>query len=159
MHFSCRKCTCLKFLVYLCTRKSGFSAVGSALRSGRRGRWFESSNPDSKRLEGDAFQPLFCLVRHRFATFYNQFSKRIHNALTLNELQKAFCSAKDGLSNGERRHQNAKAANNRRKQPQENWHAEFIVSCMGKCFKIRIFVKNGHQHNGSVTGPASCGLL
>ena len=27
-------------------RQSGFSAVGSALRSGRRGRWFESSNPD-----------------------------------------------------------------------------------------------------------------
>ena len=26
--------------------QSGFSAVGSALRSGRRGRWFESSNSD-----------------------------------------------------------------------------------------------------------------
>ncbi len=26
--------------------KTGFSAVGSALRSGRRGRLFESGNPD-----------------------------------------------------------------------------------------------------------------
>ena len=30
-------------------RPSGFSAVGSALRSGRRVRWFESSNPDQAR--------------------------------------------------------------------------------------------------------------
>ena len=29
-------------------QKSGFSAVGSARRSGRWGRWFESSNPDQK---------------------------------------------------------------------------------------------------------------
>ena len=34
---------------YLCTRKSGFSAVGSAHVWGARGRWFESSNPDQKR--------------------------------------------------------------------------------------------------------------
>ena len=30
------------------TNSSGFSAVGSALRSGRRGRAFESPNPDTK---------------------------------------------------------------------------------------------------------------
>ena len=34
------------FSSYLCTRKSGCSAVGSALRSGRRGRAFESPHPD-----------------------------------------------------------------------------------------------------------------
>ena len=33
-------------LHYLCTAKSGCSAVGSALRSGRRGRAFESPHPD-----------------------------------------------------------------------------------------------------------------
>ena len=48
-HFSHKKCTRFRILQYLCTRNSGFSAVGSALRSGRRGRWFESSNPDCKR--------------------------------------------------------------------------------------------------------------
>ena len=48
-HFSWKKCTSFRKLQYLCTRNSGFSAVGSALRSGRRGRWFESSNPDCKR--------------------------------------------------------------------------------------------------------------
>ena len=39
----------------LCLRlsfmQSGFSAVGSALRSGRRGRAFESPNPDTFRGE------------------------------------------------------------------------------------------------------------
>ena len=34
---------------YLCTRLSGFSAVGSAHVWGARGRWFESSNPDRKK--------------------------------------------------------------------------------------------------------------
>ena len=58
-HFSCQKCTSFRILLYLCTRKSGFSAVGSALRSGRRGRWFESSNPDGKRWKGNYFPPLF----------------------------------------------------------------------------------------------------
>lgn len=36
---------------YICLPKSNFRAVaqpGSALRSGRRGRWFESSLPDTK---------------------------------------------------------------------------------------------------------------
>ena len=47
--FFLKKCTSFRKLQYLCTRNSGFSAVGSALRSGRRGRWFESSNPDCKR--------------------------------------------------------------------------------------------------------------
>ncbi len=63
--FSCQKCTRFRILLYLCTRKSGFSAVGSALRSGRRGRWFESSNPDSKRWKGNDFPPLFSLSAHR----------------------------------------------------------------------------------------------
>ena len=38
---------CITFASLL---KSGFSAVGSARRSGRRGRWFESSNPDKRGL-------------------------------------------------------------------------------------------------------------
>ena len=61
-HFSCKNCTSFGNLQYLCTRKSGFSAVGSALRSGRRGRWFESSNPDQaveSRLLSTAFF-VFC---------------------------------------------------------------------------------------------------
>ena len=47
-HFFWKKCTSFKKMLYLCTRKTETecSAVGSALRSGRRGRWFESSNPD-----------------------------------------------------------------------------------------------------------------
>ena len=61
-HFSCKKCTGFRFLQYLCTRKSGFSAVGSALRSGRRGRWFESSNPDLKQVEDGSFPPAFLLL-------------------------------------------------------------------------------------------------
>ena len=36
------------YFYYLCTRKSGCSAVGSALRSGRRGRAFESPHPDNQ---------------------------------------------------------------------------------------------------------------
>ena len=37
---------------YLCSRKSsGFSAVGSAHVWGARGRWFESSNPDSSKAK------------------------------------------------------------------------------------------------------------
>ncbi len=36
------------FFLYLCRAiNAGCSAVGSALRSGRRGRWFESSHPDT----------------------------------------------------------------------------------------------------------------
>ena len=31
---------------------SGFSAVGSAHVWGARGRWFESSNPDNKKISG-----------------------------------------------------------------------------------------------------------
>ena len=40
----------IKKICYLCIRKkqSGCSAVGSALRSGRRGRAFESPHPDKK---------------------------------------------------------------------------------------------------------------
>ena len=40
-----------KKMLYLCTRKTETecSAVGSALRSGRRGRWFESSRADKRK--------------------------------------------------------------------------------------------------------------
>ncbi len=46
-----KKCYSLIFFDYLCIRKtqSGCSAVGSALRSGRRGRAFESPHPDIMR--------------------------------------------------------------------------------------------------------------
>ena len=48
--------------MYFCTRirrsrvgakqkGSGFSAVGSAHVWGARGRWFESSNPDQKKIQ------------------------------------------------------------------------------------------------------------
>ena len=35
---------------------SGFSAVGSAHVWGARGRWFESSNPDQKRIQTADYQ-------------------------------------------------------------------------------------------------------
>ena len=50
--------------LYLCTRNfgkrvvkvSGFSAVGSAHVWGARGRWFESSNPDQKKIQTADYQ-------------------------------------------------------------------------------------------------------
>ena len=35
---------------------SGFSAVGSAHVWGARGRWFESSNPDQKKIQTADYQ-------------------------------------------------------------------------------------------------------
>ena len=43
-------------------KRSGFSAVGSVLRSGRRGRWFESSNPDLSKETGLYTACLFCFL-------------------------------------------------------------------------------------------------
>ena len=43
-------------------KRSGFSAVGSVLRSGRRGRWFESSNPDLFKETGWYAACLFCFL-------------------------------------------------------------------------------------------------
>ena len=60
-------CSSLNFH-YLCTRfrQSGCSAVGSALRSGRRGRAFESPHPDQKkRCENISFL-LFIWLLFRF---------------------------------------------------------------------------------------------
>ena len=54
---------CQKKQVPLQYIKSGCSAVGSALRSGRRGRKFESCHPDKqgvKILDIQYFSPLFC---------------------------------------------------------------------------------------------------
>ena len=53
--------------MYFCTRirrsrvgvkqkGSGFSAVGSAHVWGARGRWFESSNPDQKKIQTADYQ-------------------------------------------------------------------------------------------------------
>ena len=49
MKLFAKSCTDYEKNMYLCTRKlkSGCSAVGIALRSGRRGRAFESPHPDS----------------------------------------------------------------------------------------------------------------
>ena len=49
----CKKLLRLKYLLYLCTRKTKAecSAVGSALRSGRRGRAFESPHSDFKQVK------------------------------------------------------------------------------------------------------------
>ena len=41
--------------------QSGFSAVGSALRSGRRGRPFKSGNPDHKKRKFKTEFPFFVL--------------------------------------------------------------------------------------------------
>ena len=59
--------------------QSGFSAVGSARRSGRRGRWFESSNPDKTRVRycNAIFWPFFVsrigesLIPDKIITTYN----------------------------------------------------------------------------------------
>lgn len=40
-------------------KKSGCSTVGSALRSGRRGRWFESGHPDNKKSAKMIFADFF----------------------------------------------------------------------------------------------------
>ena len=47
---------------------SGFSAVGSAHVWGARGRWFESSNPDQKKIQTTMrrFGFLFCCVLFLF---------------------------------------------------------------------------------------------
>ena len=51
------------------TLQSECSAVGSALRSGRRGRAFESPHSDEKRMcQNDASS--FSLYNHRFAIFH-----------------------------------------------------------------------------------------
>ena len=42
--------------------QSGFSAVGSALRSGRRGRPFKSGNPDHKKRKFKTEFPFFCFI-------------------------------------------------------------------------------------------------
>ena len=46
--------------MYFCNRfqskGSGFSAVGSAHVWGARGRWFESSNPDQKKIQTAVYQ-------------------------------------------------------------------------------------------------------
>ena len=40
----------------LTSKRSGFSAVGSAHVWGARGRWFESSNPDQKKIQTTDYQ-------------------------------------------------------------------------------------------------------
>ena len=73
-------CSSLNFH-YLCTRfrQSGCSAVGSALRSGRRGRAFESPHPDQKkRCENVSFlhyiwlsSRFFLLLQHHIIYLCN----------------------------------------------------------------------------------------
>ena len=41
---------------------TGCGAVGSALRSGRRGRKFESSHPDTNKVETQIYASLFYFV-------------------------------------------------------------------------------------------------
>ena len=41
----------LRVSTRLTAKRSGFSAVGSAHVWGARGRWFESSNPDQKKIQ------------------------------------------------------------------------------------------------------------
>ena len=54
---------------------TGFSAVGSALRSGRRGRAFESPNPDRISAKGLVINPLRFVggkeVGEKSAKFYS----------------------------------------------------------------------------------------
>ena len=50
-------CCWLHILLLLQSQNTEFSAVGSALRSGRRGRWFKSSNSDKP---GQIWVGLFC---------------------------------------------------------------------------------------------------
>ena len=56
----CGKFAYIEKTMYLCTRltvkRSGFSAVGSAHVWGARGRWFESSNPDQKKIQTADYQ-------------------------------------------------------------------------------------------------------
>ena len=63
-----KKCN---FAALLIKRVSGFSAVGSAHVWGARGRWFESSNPDSRQRNGSLLVPLFCDYNLSFFCGYN----------------------------------------------------------------------------------------
>ena len=59
---------CIRFSVYYLQQTkestSGCSAVGSALRSGRRGRAFESPHPDQKRRQVSIFTCRLFFVFH-----------------------------------------------------------------------------------------------
>ena len=66
--------------MYFCTRirrtkvgakqkGSGFSAVGSAHVWGARGRWFESSNPDQKKIQTADYQQFGFLLYSKLACF------------------------------------------------------------------------------------------
>ena len=84
---------------FLCTfaptikAKSGCSAVGSALRSGRRGRAFESPHPDKSKQKGLIVNPFF--VENKFfalprSPFRHQNKRRAeahHKGLPLYALQ------------------------------------------------------------------------
>ena len=49
----------------LTSKRSGFSAVGSAHVWGARGRWFESSNPDQKEACQQTY-PLFLFYEMKY---------------------------------------------------------------------------------------------
>ena len=49
---------------------SGFSAVGSAHVWGARGRWFESSNPDQKKIQTADYQQFGFLLCSKLACFW-----------------------------------------------------------------------------------------
>ena len=58
-------------LHHLCSRiGSGFSAVGSAHVWGARGRWFESSNPDRKKIQTADYQQFGFLLCSKLACFW-----------------------------------------------------------------------------------------
>ena len=52
---------------------SGFSAVGSAHVWGARGRWFESSNPDQKKIQTADYQ--------QFGFFFNALNWRVFGVI------------------------------------------------------------------------------
>src|SRR5574344_1400401 len=100
-YFSIKKSKYLIFLLYLCNTKSGCSAVGSALRSGRRGRAFESPHPDligNSTLIRQCFIPFFFLsttakahilvFQIRFQPSDCLFRKFFHQPQLLNTLQR-----------------------------------------------------------------------
>ena len=79
-----QKFGCFEKTPYLCSRKTGFSAVGSAHVWGARGRWFESSNPDTKARESkDSLAFCFCKLELSAPHTCKALHSKVHRHLVL----------------------------------------------------------------------------
>ena len=98
---------CIRFSVYYLQQTkestSGCSAVGSALRSGRRGRAFESPHPDQKRRQVRFspavffyFSEIWSVLRLRQTLYHAIFNIQPFGLWTLRQTGHAHDAASDG---------------------------------------------------------------